>query len=89
MFSNNHSTIHADYFSGWEQIKLQQVLDNCHNEGDAALPNFFCEDHLTYRDRKETGRQGDDSDIAASLDLYKQQNFEFTKTCFGSRSNEF
>merc|ERR1711937_311401 len=44
------STFHADYVSGWNSTFLQQVLNNCSNDGEGAMPNFFCENHLTYRD---------------------------------------
>jgi hypothetical protein len=49
-FSDMTGVFHADYVSGWDSTFLQQVLDNCSNEGEAAMPNFFCEKHLTYRD---------------------------------------
>merc|ERR1712224_532464 len=40
----------GDYVSGWNEDFLQDLLDNCDNEGFGAMPNFFCENHLTYRD---------------------------------------
>merc|ERR1711907_395009 len=49
-FSDMTGVFHADYVSGWDSTFLQQVLDNCSNEGEAAMPNFFCENYLTYRD---------------------------------------
>lgn len=49
-FSDGSSVFHADYVSGWDEDFLQNLLDNCENEGDGAMPNFFCEDILTYRD---------------------------------------
>jgi hypothetical protein len=49
-FSDGSGVYHADYVSGWEEDFLQDVLDNCDNEGTAAMPNFFCEDFLTFRD---------------------------------------
>ncbi|KAL7540530.1 hypothetical protein ACHAWF_006704, partial [Thalassiosira exigua] len=49
-FSDGSSVFHADYVSGWENEFLQNVLDGCDNEGDGAMPNFFCEDMLSYRD---------------------------------------
>lgn len=49
-FSDASGVFHADYVSGWDRDFLQNVLDNCQNDGDAAMPNFFCEDFLTFRD---------------------------------------
>ena len=49
-FSDLSSIFHVDYVSGWDVDFLQNVLDNCANEGDAAMPNFFCEEYLTFRD---------------------------------------
>lgn len=49
-FSDGSSVFHADYVSGWNSTFLQQVLNECDNEGAAAMPNFFCEQHLTFRD---------------------------------------
>ena len=40
---------HSDYFSGWVESELQRVLDNCENESEAASPNAFCSDWLTFR----------------------------------------
>jgi len=49
-FSDMSSIFHSDYVSGWNQTFLQNVLDECVNDGDGAMPNFFCEDFLTFRD---------------------------------------
>jgi len=49
-FSDSSGVYHADYVSGWNETFLQNVLDNCDNEGAGAMPNFFCEDFLTFRD---------------------------------------
>jgi hypothetical protein len=49
-FSDGSGVFHADYVSGWDETFLQNVLDNCENDGDGAMPNFFCEDMLTFRD---------------------------------------
>jgi len=49
-FADDSGVFHADYVSGWDEGFLQNLLDNCNNEGDGAMPNFFCEDILTYRD---------------------------------------
>lgn len=50
LFSDGSNVFHADYVSGWEEDFLQDLLDNCSNEGDGAQPNFFCEEHLNFRD---------------------------------------
>jgi hypothetical protein len=49
-FSDSSGVFHADYVSGWDEDFLQNVLDKCENEGGGAMPNFFCEDFLTFRD---------------------------------------
>jgi hypothetical protein len=49
-FSDSSGVYHADYVSGWDEEFLQNVLDRCENEGAGAMPNFFCEDFLTFRD---------------------------------------
>merc|ERR1719379_1884274 len=49
-FADGSGVFHADYVSGWNETFLQEVLDNCENEGTGAMPNFFCEDFLTFRD---------------------------------------
>jgi len=49
-FADGSDVFHSDYVSGWDESFLQNVLDNCENEGVAAQPNFFCEEFLTYRD---------------------------------------
>ncbi|GMH78258.1 hypothetical protein TL16_g07728 [Triparma laevis f. inornata] len=36
VFADGTSIIHADYFSGWEVTKLQEVLDGCSNDSDAG-----------------------------------------------------
>ena len=47
--------MHADYFSGWDKQELQQLLNLCVNAGDDSLPNFFCEDFVTFRTPTKTG----------------------------------
>ena len=42
--------MHADYFSGWDQAQLQKVLDECKNDGAAAMPDLWCEKYLSFRD---------------------------------------
>lgn len=49
-FSDMSSVFHADYMSGWNETKLQTVLDECETESFDANPDSFCEDFLTFRD---------------------------------------
>eukprot|EP00533_Pseudo-nitzschia_delicatissima_P001166 CAMPEP_0116088654 /NCGR_PEP_ID=MMETSP0327-20121206/5984_1 /TAXON_ID=44447 /ORGANISM="Pseudo-nitzschia delicatissima, Strain B596" /LENGTH=537 /DNA_ID=CAMNT_0003579747 /DNA_START=73 /DNA_END=1686 /DNA_ORIENTATION=- len=49
-FADGSNVFHADYVSGWDETFLQNLLNNCSNDGDGAMPNHFCEDILTYRD---------------------------------------
>ena len=35
-FSDGTSVVHADYFSGWDEVALQKVLDECANNGESA-----------------------------------------------------
>jgi hypothetical protein len=49
-FADGTSFYHADYFSGWNQDELQAVLDTCVNDSEAASPDAWCEDHVTFRD---------------------------------------
>lgn len=60
-FSDGSSNFHADYFSGWNESELQNTLDRCRNDGEAAMPDQWCEDHLTFRDAPK--RTGDTSII--------------------------
>ena len=60
---------HSDYFSGWDEDKLQHVLDNCDNDSEAAMPNAYCSDFLTFRGKGKTeGVQVDDFDIREDLE---------------------
>ena len=60
---------HSDYFSGWDEKELQYVLDNCENDRDAAHPDAFCSDFLTFRGKpKQEGVQVDDFDIRSDLE---------------------
>ena len=60
---------HSDYFSGWDEDKLQHVLDNCENYSEAAMPDAFCSDFLTFRGKgKVEGVQVDDFDIREDLE---------------------
>ena len=48
--------------------ELQSVLDNCENYSDAAMPDCFCSDWLTYKGHgKEEGVQYPDEDIVEGL----------------------
>ena len=40
--------------SGWDEAELQRLLDTCENESEAANPDAFCSDHLTYRGKAKT-----------------------------------
>jgi hypothetical protein len=35
-FADGSSIYHADYFSGWNQTELQNVLDTCENDSEAS-----------------------------------------------------
>ena len=60
---------HSDYFSGWDEDKLQHVLDNCENDSEAAMPTAYCSDFLTFRGKgKQEGVQVDDFDIREDLE---------------------
>ena len=47
-------SFHSDYMSGWDEAELQRLLDTCENESEAANPDAFCSDHLTYRGKAKT-----------------------------------
>merc|ERR1712130_132677 len=49
VFSNDTDIFHSDYFSGWDDELLQYVLDECENYSEAANPDAFCSDFLTFR----------------------------------------
>lgn len=42
VFSDGTTRLHADYFSGWDQEKLQHVLDNCDNGSFESAPDMVC-----------------------------------------------
>jgi len=68
VFSNDTDVFHSDYFSGWDDEMLQYLLDECENYSEAANPDAFCSDFLTFRGHgKEDGVQYDDADIVADL----------------------
>jgi len=66
IFADNTSFFHADYFSGWKEGELQKVLDECENYSEAANPDAWCEDHVTFRDTPK--KFGDDTDIVKKLE---------------------
>merc|ERR1712117_1016286 len=69
VFADGSDVFHSDYFSGWDEDKLQHVLDNCGNDSEAAMPNAFCSDFLTFRGKgKVEGVQVDDFDIREDLE---------------------
>ncbi|QDZ21445.1 DUF1996 domain-containing protein [Chloropicon primus] len=69
-FSDGTDTFHADYMSGWNSSELQQVLDGCENDSEAASPDFFCSDFLTFRGRRKVeGVQDDAGDDGIRRDL--------------------
>jgi hypothetical protein len=53
-FSDGTSTIHTDYFSGWDEAELQKALDGCSKDKDngsnSAQPDKWCEEFFTFRD---------------------------------------
>jgi len=49
VFSNDTDVFHSDYFSGWDHEELQYLLDECENDSEAANPDAFCNDYVTFR----------------------------------------
>merc|ERR1719158_1904856 len=69
VFADGSDVFHSDYFSGWDEDKLQHVLDNCDNDSEAAMPTAFCSDFLTFRGKgKQEGVQVDDFEIREDLE---------------------
>jgi len=69
MFADGTDNFHSDYFSGWDETELQRVLDNCENPSEAANPDAFCSDWLTFRGKgKEEGVQTQDDEIRSGLE---------------------
>ena len=70
VFADGTGRFHADYMSGWDEVELQAVLDGCSNDSDAAMPNAFCEDFLTFRDgpRRRAMAAEEDGAIRQSLE---------------------
>ena len=51
--------------------QLQNVLDNCENESEAAMPTAFCADWLTFKGGKTDGVQTPDDEIVSKLQQYQ------------------
>ena len=64
VFADGTNYYHADYFSGWDSTELQNVLDNCENESEAANPDAWCEDFLTFRDAPKSFPNPDGNIVA-------------------------
>ena len=73
-FADGTSFYHADYFSGWDVEELQEVLDTCENDSEAANPDAWCENFLTFRDTPKSF--GDDETIVAKLSLFQPEAFD-------------
>ena len=72
---------HSDYMSGWEEKELQDVLDNCENHSDAASPDAFCSDFLTFRGKpKQEGEQVQDDDIKSDLEKIQPNMVDIKET---------
>lgn len=81
VFSDGSDIFHSDYFSGWDEKKLQYVLDNCENDRDAAHPDAFCSDFLTFRGKpKQEGVQVDDFDIRSDLEKIQPDPIDIKST---------
>jgi len=81
VFADGTNVFHSDYFSGWEATKLQHVLDNCDNDSEAAMPNAYCSDFLTFRGKGKTeGVQVDDFEIEADLKTYQPDPIDIKGT---------
>lgn len=78
VFSDATDIMHSDYFSGWDQGELQTVLDECSNDSDAAMPDAWCETHLTFRDAPKA--QKEDDDIAAGLRPFQPPVLDLQRT---------
>jgi len=81
VFSDGTDIFHSDYFSGWDEKKLQYVLDNCDNPSEAANPDAFCSDFLTFRGKpKVEGNQVDDFDIRSDLEKIQPNPIDIKAT---------
>jgi len=81
VFSDGTDVFHSDYFSGWNDKELQNVLDNCENDSEAANPDAFCSDFLTFRGKaKEEGVQVEDDVIRAELEKIQPEPVDIKAT---------
>jgi len=81
VLSDGSDIFHSDYFSGWDEKELQYVLDNCENDRDAAFPDAFCSDFLTFRGKpKQEGVQVDDFDIRSDLEKIQPDPIDIKST---------
>jgi len=81
VFSNDTDIFHSDYFSGWNEEQLQYLLDECENYSEAAMPDAFCSDYLTFRGHgKEEGVQYEDEDIVADLATFQPEPIDTQAT---------
>ena len=74
VFADGTNYYHADYFSGWDSVFLQDVLDRCENYSDAASPDAWCEDFLTFRDAPKSF--GEDDNIVEKLEALQPPTFD-------------
>jgi hypothetical protein len=74
VFADGTNYYHADYFSGWDSKELQTVLDKCENESEAANPDAWCEDFVTFRDAPKTF--GEDENIVRKLQNLQPDPFD-------------
>jgi len=81
VFSDGTDIFHSDYFSGWDDKELQDVLDNCENDSEAANPTAYCSDFLTFRGKGKTeGVQVEDVDIRAGLEKIQPDPIDIKAT---------
>ena len=72
---------HSDYMSGWDEDELQNVLDNCDNDSEAAMPDAFCSNFLTFRGKpKQEGVQVEDFDIREDLESIQPSPIDIKAT---------
>merc|ERR1711890_189208 len=61
--------------------ELQKVLDKCDNPSEAANPNAFCSDFLTFRGKpKQEGVQVDDFEIVSGLEKIQPDPIDIKAT---------
>jgi len=78
VFSDGTATVHADYFSGWDEGQLQAALDACENDSTAAMPNAWCEEHFRFRDLPK--RKGDERIVEKLRALQPQPPLDLQRT---------